>query len=282
MSNSLRKSRRNNIVFHVILILSIIVILFPVYWMVKTSLINEYRIYQYPPGLFIEQADLDLLRYVRLLKESPLMDWVFNTFYLAVLTSLFGIIVSLPAAYALSRYPSKKSKYLGYSLLITRMLPLTLLIVPMYMILGRINLLNHHLSILLSNLAYILPFTIWTLKSFIDSIPRGIDESASIDGCSLLMVFKSIIFPLTMPGIGAVIVYSFVRIWGEFLFASSFLSSPELLTITVGAQLYAGSLNISWGNIMAVTTIGSAPMILIFLYLEKYYVSGLSAGAVKD
>jgi ABC-type glycerol-3-phosphate transport system permease component len=250
--------------------------------MVKTSMISDSGVYKFPPRIFISLAELDLHRYVRLAKESPLFIWVLNTLLLSIITTLAGLIVSLPAGYALSRFRSRTNKYLGYSLLITRMMPLTLLIVPMYMVLGKMKLLDNRFSIILSNLSYILPFTIWTLKSFIDGIPKGIDESAKIDGCSTFTTLTAIIFPLALPGVGAVIVYSLVRVWGEFLFANAFLTSPNKLTITVGAQIYAGSLNVSWGNIMAVTTVGSIPMMLLFLYLEKYFIGGLSAGAVKE
>lgn len=276
--------RRNRKSFFIIIILIVValVLLFPVLWMVKTSLIKNSSVYRNPPSLLIRPDEYDVGRYLRLAKESPLFKWLLNTLVVSVVTTLLSLIVSLPAGYALSRFRSKSSRYIGYSLLITRMMPLTLLLVPMYIVLGRMHLLDNYLSIILSNLAYILPFTIWTLKSFIDGIPKGVDESAKIDGCSTFRILTSIIFPLSSPGIGAVTVYSLVRVWGEFLFANAFMTTPEKFTITVGAQSYAGSLDISWGDIMAVTTVGSIPMIVLFIYLEKYFVGGLSAGAVKD
>lgn len=274
-------SRTKNFILFIVALIIVIVALFPIYWMIKTAISQEYVIYKNPPSLFTNFNDLDLARFVRLARESHLLRWILNTLFVAIITSCLTIVVSLPAAYALSRYRMPFNKTIGYMLLVTRMMPLTLLIVPMYVIVARIKLIDSYMAVILTDLAYILPFTIWTLKSFINSIPNAIDDAARIDGCSVFKILYKMILPLSLPGIGSALVYSFVRVWGEYLFANSFLKSPEKYTVTVGAQLYAGSIHVSWGNIMAVTTIGSIPMIFIFLYLEKYYVGGLSAGAVK-
>ncbi|WP_324668015.1 carbohydrate ABC transporter permease [Geochorda subterranea] len=267
---------------YLLLLILCVVALFPIYWMVKTSLTPEGSVYRTPPSVLIQSGDLELGRYQRIWHESPVGRWLLNTMLVGIVTSLLCILVSVPAAYALSRFRFRWGIVAGYSLLVTRMMPLTLLIIPMYMIFARVGLLNKLFSIIIADLAYILPFSVWILKGFFDGIPAAVDESAEIDGCSTLRILHSIILPLSLPGIGAAVLYSFVRVWSEFLFVSTFMTSPENFTVTVGAQLYAGSLRVSWGDIMAVTTLGSLPMVALFLYLEKYFVSGLAAGAVKE
>lgn len=277
-----KKQKRKTVTLFIVFLFLLIIYLFPLYWMIKTSVIKESAIYRNPPSLGISSGDFDARRYFTLLKETNLFKWIVNTVFLAVVTSLITLIVALPAAYSLSRYKLKSNKLIGYVLLITRMMPLTLLIVPMYLLFSKIKLMDTYLAVILADLAYILPFSIWTLKSFISSIPPSIDEAAKIDGSSVLTTITKIILPLALPGIGSSLVYSFVRVWGEYLFSNSFLKSPGKIPVTVGAQLYAGSIHVSWGNTMAVTTIGSIPMLFVFFYLEKYYVGGLSAGAVKS
>lgn len=273
---------RRPILAYLLLIVVTLVTLFPIYWMVKTSIIPEGAVYRNPPSLGFKWSEVSFQRYPRIWDESLAMNWILNTAFIAVVSSLLAILVAVPAAYALSRYRYRFASVAGYVLLTTRMMPLTLLIIPMYTVFGKMGLLDNLASVIIANLAYILPFAIWILKEFFDSLPPELDEAAGIDGCSVLGILRHILLPLSLPGIGATVIYSFVRVWGEFLFANTFINSPEKMTVTVGAQLYAGSLHVSWGDIMTVTTMGILPIVILFLFMEKYFVSGLSAGAVKS
>lgn len=194
---------------------------------------------------------------------------------------ILSIIVSVMAAYSMSRFKYRSTNFLGFFLLVVRMLPETLLVVPLYMMFTGMRLINNFASLIISNITFIIPFATWMMKGYFDSIPITLEEAARIDGCSRVQAVRKVIVPLATPGIAATATYSAILGWSEFLFARTFITKPEKWTMTVGISSLMGEYTIIWGEIMAAAVISILPIALVFIFLEKYMVAGVTAGAVK-
>jgi multiple sugar transport system permease protein len=161
------------------------------------------------------------------------------------------------------------------------MLPGALLAIPLYVIFFRIRLVNNLFSLVIANVAYIIPFGTWMMKGFFDTIPYELEEAAHIDGCSILGSLWKVTFPLSAPGLAATAIYCAIMSWSEFLFAKTFMSGGPNLTLTVGATTFIGEMKVNWNDLMAVSLLGTIPLIIAFVWLEKYLVTGLTGGAIK-
>ncbi len=160
--------------------------------------------------------------------------------------------------------------------------PLALLLIdPLYIIFSKIGLIDSHLSLIICDVAFVIPFAVWMLKGFFDSIPYSLEESAQIDGCTMVQAARLVVIPLTLPGVASVAIYSAILNWSEYLFSRTFITDPRNWMITVGITSYMGEHNIIWGEIMAAAAISILPIILVFVLLSKYLISGMTAGAVK-
>jgi len=162
------------------------------------------------------------------------------------------------------------------------MLPGALLAIPLYLIFIRIGLINNLFSLVIANVIYIIPFGTWMIKGFFDTIPYELEEAAHIDGCSIIGALLRIVIPCSAPGIAAVSIYCTIMSWSEYLYAKTFMSGGENFTLTVGATTFIGEMEIHWNDLMAVSLIGTIPLLIAFVKLEKYLVSGMTGGAVKE
>nr|WP_246211813.1 carbohydrate ABC transporter permease [Phytoactinopolyspora alkaliphila] len=185
------------------------------------------------------------------------------------------------AGYSLSRLASKFALAVGYSLFLVRLIPATLLVIPLFMMFGAIGLNNTLRSLVIANTVIIVPFAAWLMKSFFDSIPVELEEAAHADGCSRLRAFLIIVLPLAKPGIGAVAIFSAILAWGEFTFARTLIQGDAGVTVTVGLVSFVGEYTADWGALMAAGLLSVGPMVLLFILLEPLLISGLTSGAVK-
>ncbi len=274
--------KRYKVGLYFLVIFISIILIFPFYWMLITSLLDRGSLLTYPPQLLPNLKEINLSAYFNALSEKPIIKWFFNSSYVALFSTICTLIISSLAAYSISRYSSKFNRLMGYSLLVIRMLPGTLLIVPFYIIFKKLGLINTHLSLIIVNVASITPFATWMMKGFFDGIPVSLEESAQIDGCTPFQAIWKITLPLTAPGLSAVAVYSIIISWSEFLFARTFLTGQDTWTITVGISSLIGEHVIIWNELMAGALISTIPVIIAFVMLEKYIVAGMTAGAVKQ
>jgi multiple sugar transport system permease protein len=252
---------------------------FPVYWMFNTSLAPQGELYVYPPKLIHPHATL--AAYAKIFRERPMARWLANSFAVVLLSGLYALTVSVLAGYSLSRFYARGSRSLGYLLLASRMLPTTLLVIPLFVFMSGLHLINTLWSVVIANVTFILPFATWMLKGYFDSIPRELDEAAYIDGASRLGALGRVILPLAAPGVAATALYSAILAWDEYLFARTFLTTTSSWTISVGLGSFRGEYVTFWNEVMAASLVGTLPIIAIFLLLERQLVSGLTAGAVK-
>jgi multiple sugar transport system permease protein len=261
--------------------LALVLLLFPIYWMFLTATLHDDRLLQYPPVFLPAPSSLFLHPFARIFVNRPVFQWLLNSAYVSTLTTVISLSISALGGYALSRIKTPESQVMGGMLLLVRMLPGTLLIVPLYMVFHRLHLIDNLVTLVIANTSYIIPFGVWMMKGFFDGIPREIEESAQVDGCTILGAFVRVTLPLSRPGLVATAMYCFVFAWGELLFARTLINSAQNGTITAGVTTYIGDTTISWNDMMAASLLACLPVLVIFLFLEKHLVRGLVAGSIK-
>ena len=255
------------------------VLVFPIYWMFNTSLAPQNQLYVYPPALVHPGATLGA--YAKVLHERPIARWFMNSLIVVLLSGVYALGAGALAGYSLSRFRSRGAGTLGYLLLSSRMLPTTLLVIPLFVAMSAVHLINTLWSVVIANVTFIMPFATWMLKGYFDGIPRELDEAAYIDGSSRLGALARVVLPLSAPGLAATALYSAILAWDEYLFARTFLTSTSSWTISVGLGAFRGEYVTYWNEVMAASLIGTLPLILMFFVLERQLVHGLTAGAVK-
>jgi multiple sugar transport system permease protein len=260
--------------------LAVVLLLFPLYWMFLIATLHDDQLLLYPP-VFLPDRGLFLHPFARIFVDRPLVQWLLNSTYVAVLTTVISLGVSALGGYSLSRIKTPESRVMGAMLLLVRMLPGTLLIVPLYIVFHRLHLIDNRVTLVIANTSYIIPFGVWMMKGFFDGIPKEIEESAQVDGCTIFGAFVRVTLALSRPGLAATAMYCFVFSWGELLFARTLINSGQKGTITAGVTTYIGDTTISWNDMMAASLLACLPVLIIFLFLEKHLVRGLVAGSIK-
>ena len=273
-----QKARRMGM--YALIILAVVILAFPLYWMVVTSFTTRSALLE-NVRVLPKLGNMTWSNFTKILDAHPILTWFGNSIFVTAFSTIVAIIVSTMAAYSMSRYKYKSTNFLGFFLLVVRMLPETLLVVPLYMMFTNMKLINNYASLIISNITFIIPFSTWMMKGYFDSIPNTLEEEARIDGCSRLQAVRRVIVPLATPGIAATATYSAILGWSEFLFARTFITQPDKWTITVGISSLMGEYTIIWGEVMAAAAISIIPIALVFIFLEKYMVAGVTAGAVK-
>lgn len=269
------------IAFYTAIIVTCVVVIFPAYWMVVTSLTKRTSLLN-NSGVFPPLENLSTDAYIRIFQERPIGVWFTNSVVITGLTILLVLIVSTLAAYSLSRYRFRSNRVIGYALLLACMLPPTLIIIPLYMIFSRLSIINSFLSVVLANTAITVPFTTWMMKGFFDGIPVSLEEAAQIDGCGVLSSILRIILPLSLPGLATTVIYVAVLSWSDFLFARTFLLDETKWTMTTGVYSMIGEHLIMWEEICAVSVLSILPITVLFMFFQKYLVKGMALGAVKQ
>ncbi len=227
-----------------------------------------------------EQMSLQNFRDV--LTDQPFLRWMLNSAIVAGATTVLGVFLACTAAYAFSRFdfPGRKAGMMSF--LISQMFPGTLLLVPIYIIIvSWLHLGNSYFGLILVYSVTAIPFCVWMMKGYFDTIPLEIEESAIMDGASRQVIFFKIILPLAKPAVAVTALFSFMTAWNEFILAATFLEEEIKYTAPVGLKFFVGGFASKWGYFAAGSIIISLPVVLLFLYLQKYLVSGLTAGGVK-
>jgi multiple sugar transport system permease protein len=275
------RGRPRTLPSYVLLGLALMLLLFPIYWMLLTATLHDDRLLTYPPVFFPAPSSVFLRPFVRIFANRPVLYWLLNSVYVSGLTTVISLSISALGGYSLSRIKTPESRIMGAMLLLVRMLPGTLLIAPLYIVFHRLHLIDNLVTLVIANTSYIIPFGVWMMKGFFDGIPKEIEESAQVDGCTIFGAFARVTLPLSRPGLVATAMYCFVLSWGEFLFARTLINSANKGTITAGVTTYIGDMNISWNDMMAASLLACLPVLLIFFFLEKHLVRGLVAGSIK-
>ncbi len=226
-------------------------------------------------------AGATLANFRILVTETPFLRWLANSTAIALAVTLTGVALASTAGYALSRF-----RFLGRSsmlngLLVTQMFPATMLLLPLYLIMIKLKLINSYLGVTVIYTATALPFCIWQLKGYYDTIPFSLEEAAGIDGCSRWQSFLRVILPLAAPALVITALFSFMTAWNEYVVAALMLQDVEKFTLPLGLRMFQSNMSTQWGLYAAGALLVAVPVVLMFLLLSRYLVSGLSSGAVK-
>jgi ABC-type glycerol-3-phosphate transport system permease component len=222
-----------------------------------------------------------LANYVYINTRTHFWTFLLNSAIVALMSTLMGIVLASLAGFAMSRFRGRVLSGYDQALLLVQMFPLILAIIPLFILFRSLNMVNNFLPVVLVYTVTQLPFATWMLRSYFDSIPKELDEAATMDGASPLRVFVKILLPLTLPGIVAVAIFSFLFSYNEFFISSIFLRDENVMTIPVGIQSFMQQYGTDWGSLMASATLAMVPTLLLFFFIQKFMISGAAAGAVK-
>lgn len=276
-------TRRRKIYFMLfrwlMLSLAVIFVLFPVAWMISTAFKTEQEALAIPPTWIPHQVTTFGFQYMWQMK--PFVRYFFNSLLTAGPTAIFATLFGSFAAYAVSRFRFAYRKLFITVTLCTQMVPGILLVGPYFKVLNRFGLFNTHLGLILGYSAVSLPFCTWMLKGYFDSIPRELDEAALVDGCGKIGALFKVILPLSLPGIVATSVFSFLLAWGDLLWALCLTSSETMSTITLGIANSVGEFRVIWPALMAAALIACLPSVVFYSLLQKYIIGGMTTGSVK-
>jgi ABC-type glycerol-3-phosphate transport system permease component len=254
-------------------------LLLPIIWLILSSFrssdsIQSGRLVPYP-------TELTGSNYLEAFRISNLTTFLANSFLIAISVMLLSVFIGSLGAYALSRFKLRGKNTFMMLALLPQFFPYVLILIPFYILMSNIGLVDTHLGLILTHTSITLPFALWMLTGYFDAIPRDLDQAALIDGCSRMGVLFRIIYPIAIPGMVVAGFFAFVVSWGDYLFVSILSQSPETQTLPIGLQTFMSSLQVKWGLITAGTVIAIVPTIVFFAIVQRRLVAGLTAGAVK-
>lgn len=267
----------------IIAVLSVYVVL-PLLNMVLASVKPLSEIQVSSGGFFPSRFDFGT--YIRMWQTVPLSRYIVNSTIIVTTATALSIVMSILAGYALDRFRFRGRKVFGHFLVSAQTMPNFLILLPLYLIYVfirttfRIPMVGTYQGIIVTYLAFTLPFSIWMMKGFFETIPRELEEAAFIDGCGYVTTIRKIILPLSLPGVVAVAIYAFLLGWQEVLF-SSVLTDQRTRTVAIGLRNYASATTIYWNEMMAAAVTVTIPIVILFVFLQRYFISGLTAGGVK-
>jgi len=257
----------------------------PMLWMVITSVKTQFGAVQFPPDFLPRNPTID--QYRNLLSPTSdvgreFLGYMLNSVWVSFATTVLGVVIAAPAAYAFSRFRFPGRNLLFYSVLLRNMFPAVVFLMPLFIMMRWLGLVNTQTSLILTYLTFGLPLSIWLLKGFYDNIPVQLEQAARIDGATRFQAYLYVVMPLSSPGIIATAIYSFILAWNEYVYALTFLNDKSKLTLPVGLQRFFTEYATNWPGLMAASFIMSVPVVVLFLFLQRHFVKALTEGAVKS
>ena len=258
----------------------ILLIVFPLFWMIVTSLKPESELFTRPPTFF--PSEYTLANYERLLFDTHFPTFFMNSSIVALGTTLLVIVVATLGAHSLVTFRYRGRRLLAQAVLFTYLLPSVILVIPLYLVMARLGLVNSLLGLVICYATFALPFALWLLRSFMAAIPIDLESAAMIDGASRIRAFIDVILPQALPGIISTALFTFIVAWNEYLFALVLINRQLSMTLPVGVfSVLINPHQIEWGLMMTASVMMSVPLIIAFSFLQKHLTRGFGAGAVK-
>ncbi|MFM7206744.1 MAG: sugar ABC transporter permease [Planctomycetaceae bacterium] len=276
----MREPLRITILRHAVLLLFVAISLYPVLNVVSISLRPGDRLRS--TDLSIIPPDWTVASYVALFTEQPFLRWLGNSLVVSAVVTLTGVALASTAGYAFSRFRFIGRKATMLAILTTQMFPATMLLLPLYVLIARLGLVDTWLGLMVFYTATALPFCVWQMKGFYDTIPASLEEAARIDGCSRAGAFWHVVLPLATPGLVITALFSFMTAWSEYIVAAQVMQTEEMFTLPLGIKGFQASLSSQWGLYAAASILVSIPVVAVFLAFSKYLVNGLTVGSVKE
>lgn len=272
--------KRNNILLCILSVAVLCILLFPVFWTFITSLKTEQEIFQNPPTFYphvlntksyaaqVETGDFNMFRFL-------------NSFIISLGAMVIAVLLAVPASYAIARYRFKGRNGMLLCFLVTQMLPVSVLLTPMFIMFKNMHLYNTWGASILSDATIGIPFSILILKNYFASIPKDLEEAAWVDGCNKFMTFMRILVPIAKPGIIVCAIFSFLYAWGDLAYGMTFILDQQKRPITAGIFNFMGQYGTRWSYLTAFAIVTIIPVSLIFIFMQKYIIAGMTSGAVK-
>ena len=279
MRNPRSLSRKARIAAYSVLIFFTLFSIYPVLRVFSISLRPGNRLLTRSLAIIPEGANFN--SYYRLFFEEPFLLWMFNSLLISIVVAIVGVGLAVTAGYAFSRFkfPGKTSAMIA--IITTQMFPISILLLPLFLMLIKLQLYDSYLGLMIAYSATALPFTIWQMKGYYDTIPYSLEEAAMIDGASPVYTFWRIILPLALPALAITALFSFMTAWSEYLVAVVLIQDTDLFTLPLGLKSYQSNMEASWGLYSAGAMIVSMPVVILFIFLSRWLISGLTLGSVK-
>lgn len=275
----IKKHHQVGVFSYGILVFCSLIVLYPLAWMVLTSLKTLEETFVIPPVWLPEHPSLKT--YGDIFVKYPIAAYFRNSVIVVAVTTVVSVVVSCMAGYAASRSRSRIKKPFMTFLLVLQMFPAVMLLVPYYKMLTAYRLVDTLPGLILPNIAFTMPFCTWMMMGYFNTIPSELEQAAQIDGCNRYQSFIRVICPLTMPGVAATAIYSFIQVWNEYMFSQTLMKTETAKTLTVGIAQMVGEYRTLWNDMMAASVLTSLPLIIVFLFFQKQFIATLTSGAVK-
>lgn len=252
---------------------------FPFFWMVSTSFKPLQEIFVFPPTFF--PAEFTLKNFERLFEQTRFLTYFKNSVFVSFTTVVLTMTIGSAGAYSLTRFKFYGREKIASLILFSYMFAPIMIVIPFYVLIKKIGLANTHAALIMAYTAFCLPFSLWLLRTFFQSIPLALEKAALIDGASRLEAVIYVVLPLALPGIIATGIFTFILAWNDYIFVRILISSDELKTLSVGiADLYNATV-IDWGMIMSGSMLITVPVLVFFVFIQRYLIAGWGAGAMK-
>lgn len=265
---------------HILLLFFVAIAMWPVLDVVSISLRPGNQLRSLKWELIPEGATFDSYR--ALFTEQPFLRWLGNSLLVSAAVTVTGVALASIGGYAFSRFRFVGRQTMMVAILTTQMFPATMLLLPLYIMIAKLGLVNTYLGLCVFYTSTALPFCLWQMKGFYDTIPASLEEAARIDGCSRWSAFTHVILPLATPGLVITALFSFMSAWSEYLVAAQILQDRDLFTLPLGLKSFQSSMSTQWGLYAAASILVSVPVVIVFVLLSRYLVSGLTLGSVKE
>ena len=258
----------------------VLAVVFPLIWMIVTSVKPQSELFSIPPTLMPETITFE--HYRRLLTDTPFLQYFRNSMILAVTTTVVVVVLGTLGAYSLVRFKYRGRETLATLVLFTYLMPSVVLVIPLYLMMAKLGLANTLASLVIAYTTFALPYALWLLRSFLSSIPVDLESAALVDGAGRMGAFVDVVLPQALPGIVSTALFTFILCWNEYLFALVLVNSDSVRPLTAGTMnMLITSFNIDWSLLMAASVMMSLPLIVIFTFLQGTLTKGFGAGAVK-
>ncbi|GAA2931962.1 carbohydrate ABC transporter permease [Microbacterium luteolum] len=252
----------------------------PVLWMLSSSFKSNTQIFELPPRLLTDTFSFDA--YIAIFTNPETMRFFLNSYVVAGSVTVLTLIVAIQAAYAFSRFDFRGKRILNVVIVSVQAVPPITLLIPYFGLMVALGLYNSYAGLILTYMVFTLPYAIIMMTGYFNTLPRELDEAVRVDGAGSMTALWRILVPISVPGIVSVGIYTFMIAWNEYLFALTLTRTIDMRTVPIGIQLLMGQHSYEWNQIMAMSVLGSIPVLLLFLFFQRYFISGLTAGSVKS
>ncbi len=287
MFNSMKHRKTiNTVLFYIGLIAVICILDFPIYWMIKCSLTTVDKVMTRDVSVLIKDFDTSSYDHVwhgtDYASSLYLKSYMANSLIVVLTSSMISIVLATLAGYSLSRFTYKRREGIAQGILYVYMFPQMILTTPLLMLIIKLGLYNNLWSLILVYCTFSLPYSIWMMRSYFTELPMELEEAAMIDGCNRLQAVGKIMMPLALPGVVATITYTFILGWSNVIYPLSFITDESKKLVSIGFLTLVAGDQTPWNGVMAAATISALPVVLVFIFLQRYLIGGLASGGVKS